>query len=330
MAYRFKLNESLTRGVRRIGLSQLELAERCLKNAPDPAIAIHEVRKSLKRLRALLRLVRPALDAKTYRRENEQLRDTARVLSATRDRDVLRQTIVKLDARLSDRDKGVVPRLHELLEANGADRTAGSRANDLRKARGSLSAAKKRFARLRAEPDRFALLETGLRKSYRTGKRALAKARAEADEEVFHELRKAVQQHWRQMLLLSRAWPEVCKGRAAAAREIAQLLGDEHDYALLSAFAASQRGKGLSDREIQMLQRACHARQLELRARALPKAQRLFADDAGSFASQISCYWAAACEIDRLEATERKRDHKGPTDAPHSPDLAELHTGSRS
>lgn len=329
MAYRFKLNEPLTRGMRRIGLSQLELAERRLKDAPDPAIAIHEVRKSLKRLRALLRLVRPALDAKTYRRENEQLRDAARVLSATRDRDVLRQTIVKLDARLSDRDKVVVPRLRELLEANEADRTAGSRAAHLRNAKASLSATKKRFARLKVEPDGFALLEAGLRKSYRTGKRALAKARPEADEEIFHELRKAVQQHWRQMLLLSRAWPEVCKGRAAAAREIAQLLGDEHDYALLSAFAASQRGQGLSDHEIQRLQRACHTRQLELRAWAVPKAQRLFADDAGSFASQIACYWAAACEIDRLDVAERKRGHHGHVDGSQPPDVAELHAGSR-
>jgi CHAD domain-containing protein len=305
MAYRFRLNEPLTKGVRRIGLAQLELAERRLKAASDPAVAVHEVRKSLKRLRSLLRLVRPALGEKTYRRESVQLRDAGRALAAARDNDVLRQTIAKLEASLPEPDRALVARLRPLLDANGAGRSKGAHVSDLRKAKSSILAAKRRFARLKAEPDGFAMLQAGLRRSYRAGKRALALASKDAEEEVFHELRKAVQQHWRQMLLLTRAWPEVCKSRAASARAIAQLLGDEHDYALLAAFVASHRGT-FTDAEVATLQQICRSQQHDLRAQAIPQAQRLFADGATTFAERMGVYWAAARDLQRLEAAGKK------------------------
>jgi CHAD domain-containing protein len=321
MAYRFKLDESLTRGVRRIGLSQLELAETRLKSASDPAVAVHEVRKSLKRLRALLRLVRPGLDDKVYRRENEQLRDAGRMLSAARDMDVLRQTLAKLETGLAGNDRASIPRLRAMLDGNGADRPNGSTAADMRRARAALAAAKKRFARLKVEPEGFAPLEEGLRKSYRAGKRALARAAAQADEEAFHDVRKAVQQHWRQMLLLSRAWPEMCKARATAAREVAQLLGEEHDYAILAEFIAARRGESIPEHDVEMLERACRDHQRELRLQAMPRVQRLFADGAGRFARQVASCWAAAQELDRLDEVARKAAD-GRADAP-APAIAE-------
>src|SRR5262245_53924237 len=119
MAYRLKLSESLTRGVRRIALDQLDLAEQRLKDKSDPVAAVHEARKSLKRTRALLRLIRPALGESVYRRENGQLRDAGRLLSASRDRDVMRETVVKLEARLSDNSKSCIVPLRELLNGTG-------------------------------------------------------------------------------------------------------------------------------------------------------------------------------------------------------------------
>ncbi len=127
------------------------------------------------------------------------------------------------------------------------------------------------------------------------------------DDEAFHELRKCVQQHWRQMLLVSRAWPQICRSRASAAREIAQLLGEEHDYAILAKYALTCNA-ALSDRERKIIEKACRAKQQALRALAIPKVQRLFAERAGSFARQLATYWSAARELSRLEPEESSRD----------------------
>jgi CHAD domain-containing protein len=294
--------------VRRIGLAQLELAEQRLKGTSDPVTAVHEARKSLKRTRALLRLARRALGETVYRRENRQLRDAGRLLSSARDADVMRETLAKLEARLSDNRKACVVPLRELLNGAGAHVSNSAVSVNLRKAKVSIGAAKKRFARLKAKTEGFDQLAAGLQTGYRLGRRALAHAEDGADEEAFHELRKAVQQHWRQMLLLTRAWPEVCRARAAAARDIAQLLGEEHDYAILAAYIVSQRDCGLTAEELEVIAQACRDRQHELRALALPMARRLFSDRAGPFARRMEKYWSIARDLAKLEAGHDKDD----------------------
>ncbi len=60
---------------------------------------------------------------------------------------------------------------------------------------------------------------------------------AGATDEDFHALRKSVQQHWRHMQLLSRAWPEALSARADEAKALSQLLGEDHDLYVLRSFA---------------------------------------------------------------------------------------------
>ena len=67
MAFRFKLAEPFEEGCKRIAREQIERAQCQLKGSGDPVVAVHETRKSLKRLRALLRLIRPALGEEAYR-----------------------------------------------------------------------------------------------------------------------------------------------------------------------------------------------------------------------------------------------------------------------
>src|SRR5919197_2091003 len=64
----------------------------------DPDEAAHDARKRTKKLRALLRLARPELGDKAYRRENRALRDAARLLSPVRDAWVLVEALDDLAA----------------------------------------------------------------------------------------------------------------------------------------------------------------------------------------------------------------------------------------
>jgi CHAD domain-containing protein len=297
MAYRFKLKESLSRGVRRIGAEQFDMAEGHLRSVTDPAVSIHETRKCLKRLRALLRLGRLAVGEKPYQHENGELQRMGHLLSPARDAEVMRQTLVKLETRLSGNRKIIVDRLREHL-----NETAGPETDEVRgKVLSLLGRAKRRFAQIKVKNDGFDALEAGLHATYRKGRRALTRAQLEPDDEAFHDLRKSVQHHWRQMLLVSRAWPEVCRARASAARDVAQILGEEHDYAVLAAFADARRNNGLASDEIDIIRQDCHARQIELRNLALPRAKRLFAQQPRRFAHQMAVSWDAARDLHALE-----------------------------
>ena len=63
----------------------------------SPDVAVHEARKDVKKLRALLRLVRSTTSGRVRRRENEALRDVGRSLSGVRDADVMLATLADLE-----------------------------------------------------------------------------------------------------------------------------------------------------------------------------------------------------------------------------------------
>ena len=98
MAFRFKPTETFDAGFQRIALEQIDRAQKVLRGSGEESVAVHEARKSLKRLRALLRLVRPAVGEKAFKAENAFLRDIANSLSGARDQFVLAQTLKKLAA----------------------------------------------------------------------------------------------------------------------------------------------------------------------------------------------------------------------------------------
>ena len=88
MAFRFKLNEPVQKGFRRIALEQIERAERELSASENAEVATHETRKCIKRVRALLRIGRPGLGEPVYRSENARMREIAWLCSwQTRDSD---------------------------------------------------------------------------------------------------------------------------------------------------------------------------------------------------------------------------------------------------
>jgi CHAD domain-containing protein len=57
---------------------------------------VHLVRTSIKQLRAISRLVRPAIGCALFERENAHLRKAAQRLAFARDTDVARQTLAEL------------------------------------------------------------------------------------------------------------------------------------------------------------------------------------------------------------------------------------------
>src|SRR5260370_7407926 len=82
MAYRLKHGESVPEGVKRIAREEIRAAVQYLrgKGGISRDEAIHEARKSIKKVRALLRLVRPEL-GEFYESESARLRDAVRKLS---------------------------------------------------------------------------------------------------------------------------------------------------------------------------------------------------------------------------------------------------------
>ena len=98
-AYSLQKKEAPSEGMRRIAAGRAQKAIEGLRSAArgeEPAKSIHSTRKDLKKLRALLRLVRGELGEDLYRSENERYREVGQSLSATRDAQVKAETLRSL------------------------------------------------------------------------------------------------------------------------------------------------------------------------------------------------------------------------------------------
>jgi CHAD domain-containing protein len=303
MAFRFRLAETFEEGCQRIAREQIERAQAQLKGPDDPIIAVHETRKSLKRLRALLRLIRPAIGESVFRHENAELREIARGLSIARDRHVLLETVAKLEAAAGFPKKGLGQAVRVALSATNGEQSLVVEGTTLRQAQGRLAETKKRFARLHLSGQGFHGIGPGLEASYRRARRAFRQAYVELTDEAFHEWRKGAQQHWRHMLLLTRAWPASLAARASESRSLSQLLGDDHDLALLVAFVRSEAGARLGD-DAAAIEKAARRRQQELRSIAHPKGLRLFAESPKALHHNLATYWDTAVALKEREPDE--------------------------
>lgn len=229
MSYRFDLRDgSLTEALHRIALSQITPIQRTLAEGPDP-VGIHDIRKQVKKLRALLRLLRAGLP-RVQPAETVLLRDAARLLAAQRDAVVRLATLDSL-ILAEDGPEMLAFRAHLAIEAETMPNASPLDPTRLHDMFDSLA--------LRVEGwqvqgnDRRVLVE-GLATTREKARRQLRIARDVGTAEALHDLRKRVKDHWYQARLLSPIWPAMMKPIADEAGRLGETLGLHHDLAQLA------------------------------------------------------------------------------------------------
>ena len=276
--FRLEPEEPAKKGISRVARGELDLTIGLLKGGPNGdggPESVHEARKALKRLRALLRVSRPAFEESRYRRENVTFRDAGRELSDARDAQVMLDTFDSLlDPVRGEVPSGSWQRLRAELQA-GAER-AQSNGGDFDDVLDVLSKARTRVSRwpLPAENGRSSLSD-GFERIYRRGRRALRRSKAEATAENLHELRKRAKDLWHAAQLLEPASPKKMRQTAKAAHHLSDLLGDDHDLSVLLDYA-HQHSELTTPDERELLEKAIDARRRSLRRQALDCAKHLY------------------------------------------------------
>lgn len=298
MAYRFKISESPQHALRRVGLDQINRAAKALAKSTDQNHAIHETRKCLKRIRALLRLVRPGLDDDVFQVENQRYRGLGRMLSPARDAHVLSVTLLTLEPFADGEAALAIADLKTRLASSGLATPLS--AEIIETAREQLQAAKLAMAELTVGGRGLTPVEHGLRDCYRMGVRRLERAYRSGSDEAFHDWRKSVQLHWRHMALLSRAWPDMFAARVEAARRLSQLLGESQDLSVLATYLDTHAKESANDAGARSLLCLTRNRQGMLLDAARPRGELLFSSSPKALAHCVTNCWQAARKIEEL------------------------------
>jgi CHAD domain-containing protein len=318
MAYRLKVGRSLAKSIRRAGRDQIERAASELDQNPNPHEGVHQGRKALKRMRALLQLIRPVIGEKAFAREDRRNRDLGRSFAGARDVQAVLDTVHKIEARYGLSAKaGASAAVREWLqhERSRVEEALGSS----QKGPGlkALAKAERRFRRLRVKKADLKSVGQGLEAGYSAARRSFAKAYATCTDEDFHEWRKAMQRHWRHLQLVSCAWPEALQPRIDLAQELSHLLGDDHDLAVLHERVRANRAvlcEDVDHVEITAFLDLCRKRQEELRRLAKARGDRLFGETPKAFRVRIANYWRTASKISPLKDIAVDTDQGGHED----------------
>ena len=293
MAYKLELAAGLPSTARAVALEQLDEGAAALREeqAEDPVGAVHQARKNVKKSRAVLRLVRPGLKTKVYRRENRTLRDAARTVAHVRDADVMVETVDALQERFAGRlPKPVFDRVRKALSRDAdesRDQAGDDLGADLAVALDEVAA---RVGDWPLDDAGWDVAVDGIDRAYRRGRKAFAVADADPTTETLHEWRKRVKDLWYHQRLLKPAWPAVLGAQADEAHELSDLLGDEHDLAVLADRLRDDPPTADADEILDLIEQ----RRDELRAHIGTLGRRVYAEKPKAFSRRIRRYLRSA------------------------------------
>jgi hypothetical protein len=311
--------ESPAEGLRRIALGQVEVALAHLErgiDGPEPARAVHETRKALKRLRALMRLLRDELPDGAFARESTVLRDAGRRLAVAREGEVMVGTLEALlerNPKKLGRRRSLKALRDQLVdERNRATsrllEDVAARAEVIRE----LRAMRSRVLQweLRDAPG-MELAAAGLLRIYKQGRERFERAASGKGDRAraMHEWRKRVKDLRHAAEMLERADPDGSlhlpgprrrrkqrRGRGATGRihrlaaradSLGEALGEDHDLAVFAERIRSDRRLVLGRGPRRALLKAVRRRRRVLRRGALRAGERIYRRRPKAFVARI-------------------------------------------
>jgi CHAD domain-containing protein len=316
MPYEFSGGETEGRAIQRCAVEQLDTAIEQLSEGVkrDPVTAVHEARKALKKERSLLRLGRGALRASRRRRLNSALRDAGRRLSAARDAEVMIEAVDELAKHYSGR---LPKKAFETIKAH-LDEQAGSARTSLIDS-GLTAEVVEALKSLRLEVEHMPLrrdgwqaIDDGLLRSYQEGRRAYRRARSKPTVENLHEWRKRGKDLWYHLRLLRPISPGIMHGHVQEAHHLSDLLGDDHDLAVLRAALA---GGAAIPVDLDSVVALIDQRREQLEAEAMLIGARLYAESPKAFLRRLHRYWKVWRSETAREDLRRPDEHAAPRPA---------------
>ena len=166
--------------------------------------------------------------------------------------------------------------------------------------KGALASISRHTRRVRKRSKRWPIrrrgwnaIEPGLRRIYKKGRAAMRDARAHRTDEPLHEWRKCAKDLRYQLQLLQDIRPSVVKELAKGAHRLTDLLGEDHDLAVMRAVVReiSRRsicidGSALTELIVQ--------RRRALQLRAFTVGEAVYEQKTGTFMRRLRHYWKAS------------------------------------
>jgi CHAD domain-containing protein len=249
---------------------------------------IHNIRTTIKRLRALLRLIRPVAGETFFNRENARLRKAGQRLSVARDAEVARVTLKNLSVSGKPEKKAVAAALAG-LENKAESRTDLEEA--LSQTKQDLQETKRNLQELRLDNGEWEVVGTGLQDVYRQSRKRMNTALQDRGDESFHKWRIRVKNLFYELQLLEPFWPKRMDKMTARLSKLQDKIGLDHDIAVLKASLRKTPEKFGGTETVDRVIRCLEEKSQKLRSAAEPLGEKIFTEKPGQFARKLGRHW---------------------------------------
>jgi CHAD domain-containing protein len=291
MSYELRTDRSIGKNLRRIFRKEIEgaLAVAQGKTEADDT-PVHALRKHLKKARALLHLVREEIGERRFRRQDHWLRKVGRLTSAIRDAEVRWQTFRQLEHVTHRRRNGPCQKIETML-AFELENFVAAFAGWEKETIPLLDRAG--FARKKWTIDNYDMkqLRRAVRSTYKSGRRALAAAKANPCTANFHELRKQVKLLGYQLRILRPLNRIVVRNLSVELDQLGELLGRVHDLSFLGDRLREERKQADWQTQDDGLLAVIESSQAELQRDTAELAERFFAERPRKFGSLVDAWF---------------------------------------
>src|SRR5258708_1330288 len=254
------------------------------------AEAVHEVRKALKRWRALLRLLARPLGEQADQMRAEA-RELMRAIAGARDA----QSALDALADLRKADLPFSPTSTETIRARLIEMRDAAEAKSFTKIMRDRLSRYLDYATLSLErwPLKaidFDTVTDGLTSTYRRARQLVPDGWSEAEADHLHDLRRRVVEHRHQMDLIEPLWPRLGRVWAEEAQRLRNQLGSCQDLAVLANFTTPHQPVAPWRSRLSPIITARRDAHLKSAQRL---AGRLFAEKPKAFRRRIAALWSA-------------------------------------
>jgi CHAD domain-containing protein len=327
MAYALEVDESTADAVHRITREQVDRAVAALEQADNQSLAtaVHDCRKRAKKLRGLIRLVRPAI-GNAYGAANESFRDAGRELSALRDAQAALATFDAMVAAAPDHlPAGGLGAVRSGLATLADEATrAEDRRLRIEATADVLKAGGRHVRRASFAGDGWAAVRPGLTRTYAAGRRALADARRDSEPPAVHEWRKRAKDAWYHVRLLGDAAPSILEPLRDRFHDLSDALGDAHDLVVICERLRASPDRFGRSAQVRAACDLADAERRKLERRAMRLGLRLYAETPRAYANRMGTYWRAWQESGDEKPTGGLADLFPPSDDLDAIDLDQL------
>jgi CHAD domain-containing protein len=258
--------------------------------AADDATLIHDFRRQMKRWRAFLRLMEPAL-GEAATRLTVEARDLARTLAGARDAQAALDALEDLGEDYAAVSAQSLKTIASHIVQARSDAEATTLTDEAReRLRTTLARTADGIEHWPLDEVGFHEIAAGLTEGYRRARRAIPADWTGAQPEDLHRLRQRVVTHRYQMEWIEPLWPRQSRVWVGEAQRLRERLGKHQDLAVLDALL---RPKQLLARWRSRLAPAIAARQRDHIEAAMRHCARLFAEKPQAFRTRIEAMWQA-------------------------------------